>query len=94
MKYLLVMLVGLEVLDGWLTYALVRSGAGREANPFLQPIVTEVDFFYLKISSGILAVFLLWNVYLRWPKAAVVCAFSFVIFYTIIVAGNLRIYLA
>ena len=88
MKYLLSLLIGFEILDGFLTHHLVGNGLGKEANPILQDLVLRDNFLSLKICGGILAIFLLWNVYKRWPKMALVCTSFFVVFYTVVVAWN------
>ena len=88
MKYLLGLLIGLEILDGLLTYFLIRNGIGQEANPFLRDIVLGDHFLLFKITGGILAVFLLWTIYTRWPRMALVCTSFFVVFYAVIVVWN------
>ena len=92
MKYLLSLLIGFEILDGLLTYVLVRNGLAREGNPFLQSIVLGDNFLLFKVSGGILAIFLLWTIYTRWPRAAVICTSSFVVFYSVIVAWNFSLF--
>ena len=88
MKYLLGLLVGLEVVDGLLTYFLIRNGLGREANPFLRSFIEADTFLLLKVCGGILAAFLLWTIYTRRPRVAVVSTSFFVAFYAAIVAWN------
>ncbi|MFC1873456.1 DUF5658 family protein [Chloroflexota bacterium] len=88
MKHLLGILMGLEVLDGLLTHYLVRNGIAQEANPFLESIVQGDNFLSFKICGGILAIFLLWSIYARWPKASAICASCFVVFYSVIVMWN------
>ena len=92
MKYLLGLLIGLEILDGLLTHFLVRNGLGQEANPFLRYIVLGDNFLLFKITGGILAVFLLWMIYTRWPRVALICTSFFVVFYAVIVAWNLSLF--
>ena len=91
MKYLLGLLIGFEILDGFLTHLIVGNGIGEEANPFLRSIVLGDNFLLFKICGGILAVFLLWTIYIRWPRVALVCSSSFVVFYEVIVAWNLSL---
>ncbi len=92
MKNLLILLVGLEIWDGVLTYLLVSNGVGQESNPFLQPMVLGGSFLVLKICGGILAVFLLWIIYTRRPRAALICTVFFVVLYTVIVAWNATLF--
>ena len=92
MKYLLGLLIGFEVLDGLLTHFLVRRGVGEEANPFLRPILLGDHFLLFKVCGGILAVFLLWRIYKRWPRVALICTSFFVVFYEVIVVWNLSLF--
>ena len=94
MKYLLSLLIGFEILDGLLTHVLIRDGLAREANPFLQSIVLGDNFLSFKICGGILAVFLLWTIYTRWPRVALGCTSFFVVFYAVIVAWNFSLFFA
>ena len=93
MKYLLGLLIGLEICDGLVTHFLVRGGLAQEANPFLQSMVLDDNFLALKICAGILAAFLLWTIYLRWPRVALVCVSGFVLFYCVVVFWNLSLFL-
>ena len=92
MKYLLGLLIGFEILDGLLTYLLVRNRIGEEANPFLRYVVLGDNFLVFKITGGILAAYLLWVIYTRWPRVALVCTSFFVAFYAVIVAWNLSLF--
>lgn len=56
MKYLLVMLSGLEFFDGVFTDILARTGLVREANPLMEPIIRKGDFLLFKITGIILCV--------------------------------------
>jgi hypothetical protein len=93
MKYLLGFLVGFQILDGLLTYFLVREGLGQEANPFLRPLVLDGNFVLLKVCAGILAAYLLWVIYTRWPRVALGCTWFFVAFYAAIVIWNSSVFL-
>jgi len=93
MKYLLGLLSAFIVSDGLLTYFLVRHGLGREGNPFLLPIVGGDSFLVLKVVSAILAVLILWDIYRRLPKLALLSTSFFALTYGIIVIWNLSIFL-
>ncbi len=92
MKYLLGLLAGFIVSDGLLTYFLVRHGLGREGNPFLLPIVGGDSFLVLKVVSAILAVLILWDIYRRFPRLALVSTSCFVVVYGMIVFWNLGLF--
>lgn len=88
MKYLLVSLVLFEITDGLLTHFLIVGGLAREGNPLLQPIVGEITFLLLKVGGGLLAALLLWDIYKRWPRVALVSTTFFVMVYSVIVLWN------
>ena len=93
MKYLLSLLAGFEISDGLLTYFLIRHGLVREGNPFLLPIVGEDNFLVLKLVAAILCVLILWDIFKRSPKLALISTSCFVVVYGVIVIWNLGIFL-
>jgi hypothetical protein len=88
MVYLLITLVSLVVLDGLLTEYLVPGGKAREANPLLEPLVGQTGFMILKILGALLCAFILWDVYRRYPKVAIIATWVAVAGYGIIVIWN------
>lgn len=92
MKYILGLLVGLEILDGVLSYLLIENALGREANPFLQSIVLGNGFLLFKVCGGILIGFLLWTIYTHWPRVALGCTSFFAVLYAAIVTWNLSLF--
>ena len=93
MKYLLGLLILFEISDGVLTHFLVKSGLGRELNPFLQPLVGEANFLVLKVVGVLLCALILWDIYKRFPRVALVFTSCFVVFYAGIVLWNLSLFL-
>lgn len=93
MKYLLVTLVAFVVLDGLLTELLVNGGRAREGNPFLQPLVGDVGFIILKVVGALICAFILWDIYRRFPRVAVIATWIAVVGYGIIVAWNSSLFL-
>jgi len=93
MKYLLGFLAGFTVLDGLLTYFLVRHGLGREGNPLLLPLLGDDSFLAIKLVGTILCVLILWDVYKRFPRIALIFTSFFVVFYAAIVIWNLGLFL-
>lgn len=89
MKRLIAFLTVLVIADGFVTEFIVGNGFGREGNPFLEGIVGERGFILLKVAGALLVAFLLWDVYKRWPKAAVIGASGMAFCYTVIVVWNL-----
>ena len=93
MKYLLGFLAGFTVLDGLLTYFLVRHGLGREGNPLLLPILGDDSFLTIKLVGTILCVIILWDVYKRFPRIVLIFTSFFVVLYAAIVIWNLGLFL-
>ena len=94
MRYLLGLLVLLNILDGIVTHFVIESGAGREGNPFLLHIVDEPVFIIIKIIGVIICALILWDVYRRHPRLALVFASCFVAVYTTIVLWNSSLFLS
>ncbi len=92
MKYLLALLVGFEISDGVISYILIRSGLGREVNPFLQSIVGDVNFLILKVVGGLICALILWDIYRRLPRLALITTSCFTVFYAAIVSWNLGVF--
>ena len=91
--YLLGALVGLVTLDGVLTEFLVGKGAAWEVNPFLQPLVGDIGFMVLKVVGALLCAFILWDIYRRFPKVAVITTWIAVVGYGVIVLWNTSLFL-
>ena len=88
LKYLLGLLVLLNIADGVLTNALIGLGKGREGNPLLVNVVGEPGFIVIKVLGALLAVFLLWDISRRHPRLARVATTGCLTLYGGIVAWN------
>ena len=93
MKYLLVVTVAFVILDGLLTELLLDGGLAWESNPFLQGWVGDAGFMVLKILGALLCAFILWDVYKRFPRVALVTTWIAVVGYGIIVVWNSSLFL-
>ena len=93
MRYLLSLLVIFVVLDGVLTQFLITNGNAREGNPFLQPLVGNAGFIALKVAGALLCAFILWDIYRRFPKVALIATWCFVAAYGAIVLWNSSLFL-
>jgi hypothetical protein len=93
MKCLLGLLTAFVVLDGVLTHLLVDDGRAREGNPFLEPLVGETGFLIFKVFGALLCALILWDVYRRFPKVALVATWCFVVAYGIIVVWNTSLFI-
>jgi hypothetical protein len=88
MKYLLGLLIIFGIADGLLTRFLIKGGIARESNPILAPIVGQNGFLIIKALGVLLCAFILWDVYKRFPKAALIVTWVAVIFYGAIALWN------
>ena len=93
MKYLLGLLILLNIADGVLTHFLIEFGMGREGNPLLLGIVEQPAFMIIKVVGVILCALILWDIYRRHPRLAMVSASCFVISYVAIVLWNSSLFL-
>jgi len=93
LKYLLGILILLNIADGILTHFLVKLDLGREANPFLLQIVGEPGFLVLKVVGILLCALILWDIHRRHPRLAFMSTSVFVTIYVGIVAWNSAIFL-
>ncbi len=93
MIILLAVLVGFVILDGVLTEILMKRGVAREVNPFLQPLVGDVGFMVLKVVGSLLVALILWDIYRRFPRVAVIATWIAVAGYGVIVLWNTSLFL-
>ena len=93
MKYLLGLLILFVVSDGLLTQYLIDRGLAREGNPFLQSLVGETGFIILKVVGALLCAFILWDVYKRFPKVALIVTWCAVVAYGVIIVWNSSLFI-
>jgi hypothetical protein len=91
-KYLLVLLVVLNVIDALLTYFLVKFNLATEGNMFLENIVGEPLFFVIKIVGAFIAALILWDISRRHPKLAKSAVHLSVTAYSLIVLWNVSLF--
>lgn len=85
---LLVTLFVLVVADGIVTSLLVSNGIAWEGNPLLRGWVEQWYFPLVKTLGALFCALVIWDIYQRWPKLAILSSISFVIFYGVIVLWN------
>ena len=88
MKVLLSLLVTFVITDGLLTELLLSGGRAREGNPLLAPLVGNIGFIVLKVVGSLVCAFILWDIYRRFPRMALIAAWFFVIAYGAVVIWN------
>ncbi len=92
-KILLGLLVVFVIADGLITQLLIRDGLAREGNPLLQPLVGGSGFIILKAAGALLCAFILWDIYRRFPRVAVIATWCFVGAYGVIVLWNSSLFI-
>jgi len=92
MKYLLGLLILLNVADGVLTNTVIELGLGNEGNPLLLGLVGGSGFIILKTLGALLCAFLLWDIHRRHPRLAFVSTSVSVAFYTAVVTWNSAVF--
>lgn len=90
--YLLGTLLSLVVADGIISQFLIKSGIGREGNPFLKSIVAEGNFLIVKMCGAIICVLILWNMARRVPRLVFIVSVSLVAVYTAILFWNIAVF--
>jgi O-antigen ligase len=85
---LLITLFVLVVTDGVITSLLITNGIAWEGNPLLQGWVEQWYFPLVKALGALFCAVVIWDIYQRWPKLAILSSISFVIFYGLIVLWN------
>jgi len=93
MHCLLVGLVCLVIADGLLTQCLLKEGLAREGNTLLQPIVDRWHFVLVKAVGVIACALILWDIYTRSAKLALVSTSFLVLGYLAVDLWNVSIYL-
>ena len=94
MRYLLGALGALMVSDGLVSHFLILNGLGREGNPLLEPLVGGAGFLVIKVVGALLCALILWDIYRRRPRLALVSTSCFVVLCGGIVLWNLTIFFA
>jgi len=92
MKYIILSLVMLVVSDGLISQFLTRYGLGQEGNPFLRTFVSEGNFLLIKVAGALLGALILWDIYRKQPRVALISGALFVALYTGIVFWNLAVF--
>jgi len=92
MQALLLVLVSLVIADGLTTQGLIEADLGQEGNTLMQPIVAQSHFVLLKAVGAIACALVLWDIYRRRVKLALVSTSLLVSGYLAVVVWNLSIY--
>jgi hypothetical protein len=88
-RYLLCLLFSLVVADGIISNFIVQSGLGREGNPFIQSVVGQTSFIFLKLSAAFISALVLWKVFRKHTRLGLISIILFIMLYTAILWWNL-----
>jgi hypothetical protein len=92
-KFLIGALAVLVVADGLISHFLINNGLAHEGNPLLVVLVGKWNFLIIKVVGAFVCSLILWDIYKKWPKLALISTSCFVLFYTVIVSWNTGIFL-
>jgi hypothetical protein len=88
-RYLLILLVGLVVADGLISNFIVQNGLGKEGNPFIQNIVGQSSFVFIKLVGAFISAIILWRVIRKHTRLGLVSIIFYIVVYTTILWLNL-----
>ena len=91
-RYLLCLLCSLVVADAIISNFIVRSEVGIEGNPFIQSIVGQTSFVFLKLSAALYSSLILWRVFKQHRRLGLASIILFVMVFTAILWWNLGIW--
>jgi len=91
-RYLLWLLCSLVVADAIISNFIVQSGVGTEGNPFIESIVGQTSFVFLKLSAAFFSSLILWQVFKQHRRVGLASIIIFVILFTAILWWNLGIW--
>ena len=88
MKRLLALLVTIESVDGLATCWAMTHGLAVESNPLVAPLAGSWNLLLLKVIGAAASALALWALYRRFPRAALACANSIILFYGLVLGWN------
>jgi hypothetical protein len=90
-KYLLIVLVLLNVADAVISQFIISNGYGTEGNSLLSYWVTRREFVLIKAGASLIAAAILWDLSRRAPKPTLAVTATIVVIYVAIVAWNILV---
>lgn len=93
MRYMLYTLFALIVADGIISDFLIMQKLGREWNPFLKTLVGSEQFLLIKACGALLVIAIMWEIYKKRPRMAIVSSLCFLVLYTGIIYWNSFVFL-
>ena len=77
------------VADGLISNFIVRNGLGEEGNPFLQSIVGQSSFIFIKFAGAVIGGVILWRVFRKHHRLGLASIIFYIVVYTTILWLNL-----
>jgi hypothetical protein len=92
MLFVLLLMAQFQFWDGMMTQVFVGRGLVKEANPLMAPLVSGGSFLPLKLLGIAVLLILLWILYKRFPKMAVVAASSVCALSAVLIIWNFMVF--
>jgi hypothetical protein len=92
MLFVLLLLAQFQFWDGVMTQVFVGRGLVKEANPLMAPLVAGGGFLPLKLLGIGVLLLLLWILYKRFPRMAVVAASSVSALSAVLIVWNFIVF--
>jgi hypothetical protein len=92
MLFVLLLMAQFQFWDGLMTQVFVSRGLVKEANPLMAPLVSGGSFLPLKLLGIAVLLLLLWILYKRFPKMAVVAASTISVFSAVLIIWNFMVF--
>ncbi len=90
-KYILVILILMNLMDGLLTNALINNDIVREANLLLLGVVGGPRFILIKVIGAFLAALILWDIYRHHSTLGFWTSTALLLIYSGIVVWNMSL---
>ena len=91
---LIVAVVALQVLDGWTTYKVLRSGKGTEANPVVRKVIERLGVYpgLMAVKGGAIVCVIVARQYGVWVGDVAIYVLALaVVLYVVVVAQNWKV---
>ena len=92
MKFILVLMVMLQLWDGVITQVFTSNGMAQEGNPMMMSLVSSGNFLVFKIIGVALAATALWFTYRYLPRLSKVAGSCIAVFYAGVIAWNFTVF--
>lgn len=89
--FVLLLMAQFQFWDGIMTQVFVGCGLVKEANPLVAPLISDGSFLLFKLLGIAVILSLIWLLYKRFPRMAIVTASCICAFYIVVVTWNFMV---